>query len=162
MRRVEQHRRLTARVRTFLLRRAQRLPRPPADVFPFFADAANLDRITPPWLHFTIVTPLPIEMAAGRLIDYRLRLHGVPIRWRTRITLWEPPRAFVDEQVRGPYRLWHHEHVLEPIDGGTLSHDRVTYALPGGGLANRLLVDRDLRRIFDYRRDVLAATFGTA
>jgi ligand-binding SRPBCC domain-containing protein len=86
------------------------LPRPLEIVFPFFADAGNLEILTPPWLRFEIVTPRPIAMRAGALIEYRLRLHGVPLRWQSEITAWEPPHRFVDEQRRGPYRAWIHEH----------------------------------------------------
>ena len=90
------------------------------------------------------------------MIDYRLRVHGVPVRWRTEITAWEPPHRFVDDQLRGPYRWWHHEHLFEAVDGGTRAVDRVDYAPTGGRLANRLLVQRDLERIFAYRQRVLA------
>src|SRR5579871_5848818 len=89
----------------------QFLPRPLEEVFPFFADAGNLPILTPPWLHFHILTTRPIEMRRGALIDYRLRIHGLPIRWQSEIVEWDPPHRFVDEQRRGPYRLWHHEHV---------------------------------------------------
>lgn len=136
------------------------LPRTPEELFPFFAEAANLERITPPWLSFRITTPQPIDVRAGTRIDYRLRLHGVPVRWRTRITAWEPPVRFVDEQLRGPYRLWVHEHGLVAGDGGTWCRDRVRYAPPGGALANRLLVARDVTTIFAYRRAALRALFA--
>jgi ligand-binding SRPBCC domain-containing protein len=138
-----------------VLRREQRLPGPPHEVFPFFADAGNLEAITPAWLRFRIVTPRPIAMAAGARIEYRLRLHGVPVRWLTRIEAWEPGVRFVDAQVRGPYRLWHHTHEFEPAgDGGTLMRDTVRYALPLGPLgaaAHRAFVARDLAAIFDHR-----------
>ena len=137
-----------------VLERAQRLEGPPEHVFPFFADAANLERITPPWLGFRVLSPR-VEMREGTLIEYRLRLHGVPVRWRTRIDLWDPPHRFVDRQLSGPYRLWHHTHTFEPDGaGGTLMRDVVRYALPLGplgALAHRLLVRRDLARIFDFR-----------
>jgi ligand-binding SRPBCC domain-containing protein len=128
--------------------------RPIDRVFAFFADAANLERITPPWLRFDIVTPIPIAMGPGTLIDYRLRVRGLPIRWRTRISVWEPPHRFVDEQLRGPYRLWHHEHLFEPHEGGTVCRDVVRYVPPGRWLApliDRLFVRRDVDRIFAYR-----------
>jgi ligand-binding SRPBCC domain-containing protein len=131
------------------------LPLPPEEVFPFFGDALNLEAITPPWLGFRVVTPGPIEMEPGARIEYRLRLHGIPIRWRTTIAVWDPPHRFVDVQLSGPYRMWHHTHDFEPTaDGGTLMRDTVRYALPFGPLgaaAHRLLVRRDLEAIFDYR-----------
>ena len=138
----------------------QWLPRPRAEVFPFFADAANLERLTPPWLEFRILTPRPVAMREGALIDYRLRIRGVPVRWRTRIAAWEPPDRFVDEQVRGPYRLWVHEHLFVERDGGTLCRDEVRYAVPGGALVDRLLVRPDVERIFAWRRRALAELFG--
>jgi ligand-binding SRPBCC domain-containing protein len=141
------------------LEAAIELPRPRADVFPFFADAANLEAITPPWLAFRIVTPLPVEMRAGTIIEYRLRLHGVPLAWRTEIAAWEPPVRFVDRQLHGPYRLWEHEHRFEERDGRTLALDRVRYRARGGRLAGPL-VARDLRRIFAFRQDRLAAVLG--
>jgi ligand-binding SRPBCC domain-containing protein len=142
-------------VKVHLLERSQRIARPPEEVFAFFSDAHNLEAITPDWLRFRIVTPGRIEMAPGALIEYRLRLHGLPIRGLTRIEEWEPGRRFVDVQVRGPYRLWHHTHEFEPDgDGATLVRDRVSYALPLGPLgelAQRAVVARDLDRIFDHR-----------
>lgn len=136
------------------------LPRPVELVFPFFADARNLERITPPFLRFRVLTPEPIEMGVGTLIDYRLRVHGLPLRWRSEITAWDPPHRFVDEQRRGPYRKWHHEHTFEPRDGGTLAKDSVEYAVPGGALVDRLFVRRDVERIFAHRRRVLSELFG--
>lgn len=138
------------------------LPQAPEALFPFFADAANLEAITPPWLRFRITTPSPIEMRVGTSIDYRLRLRGVPIRWRTRIEAWDPPLRFVDRQERGPYRLWRHEHVFERVAAGTRMIDRVAYAAPGGVFVERLLVRRDVARIFAFRAAALAARFGAA
>jgi ligand-binding SRPBCC domain-containing protein len=145
-------------VRVHVLERRQRLPRPPQDVFPFFADAFNLEAITPPWLRFRVVTPEPVTMAEGTLLEYRLRLRGVPIRWLTRIAVWEPPVRFVDVQVSGPYRLWQHTHSFEPDGDGTLMRDRVRYALPLGPLgelAHLALVRRDLDRIFAFRHEAV-------
>lgn len=143
-----------------LLERQQRIQLPVAEAFAFYGDARNLERITPPWLGFKVTTPGPIEMGAGTLIEYRLRLHRVPVRWRTRIEAWEPPRRFVDVQVKGPYSLWEHTHEFEEDGpGATVIRDRVRYAIPFGPLgeiAERALVRRDLRRIFDYRRDAVA------
>lgn len=137
------------------------LPRPRDEVFAFFADAANLDAITPPWVKFRTITPGPIEMRAGTLIDHQLRIHGLPIRWRTKITAWEPPARFVDEQIRGPYRLWIHEHLFEERDGGTLVRDRVRYAAPFDFISHRFLVRPDVERIFAYRTECLKQRFGT-
>jgi ligand-binding SRPBCC domain-containing protein len=136
------------------------LPRPRAEVFPFFADARNLEAITPDWLHFEVLAPGPFEMRTGLRIDYRLRIHGLPLRWQSEITVWEPPHRFVDEQRRGPYRLWRHEHRFAERDGGTLCTDHVRYAVPGGGLVHRLFVRRDVERIFEFRRRKLAERFG--
>src|SRR3712207_6686276 len=135
-----------------LLSRAQRLPGPPEEVFPFFADARNLEAITPPLLRFEVVTPGEIEMGVGTLIQYRLRLRGVPVGWLTSIQAWEPPHRFVDTQVRGPYALWHHTHTfVDDGAGGTLMTDTVRYAIGFGVLgdvAHRLFVKRDVEAIF--------------
>jgi ligand-binding SRPBCC domain-containing protein len=128
------------------------LPRPRAEVFAFFADARNLEAITPPWVNFRILTPAPIDMRVGAQIDYRIRVHGLPLRWRTEITLWEPPFRFADTQLRGPYRRWVHTHAFEEKDGGTLCLDDVSYAVPGGALIERLFVRRDIERIFAHRQ----------
>jgi ligand-binding SRPBCC domain-containing protein len=139
-----------------------RLPRPRDEVFTFFADAMNLQEITPPFLDFRILTPPPIRMEVGTLIDYSLKLRGIPIRWRTRIVEWDPPLRFVDEQVRGPYRLWVHEHRFLEEAGGTRVLDRVRYSVRGGALVNRLFVRREVERIFDYRTGRLRERFGDA
>jgi ligand-binding SRPBCC domain-containing protein len=138
------------------LQREQRLEGSPEEVFPFFADARNLEAITPPPLHFEILTPrVPIEMRVGTFIQYRLRLHGLPVRWDTTIQEWAPPHRFVDVQVRGPYALWHHTHTFATAPGGrTLMTDTVRYAIgfgPLGELVRRALVERDLAAIFDFR-----------
>lgn len=146
-------------MRIHVLERELRLPRPVEDVFPFFADARNLEILTPPWLNLRVITPGVITMAPGILIDYKLRVRGFPVRWQSEITAWEPPHRFVDEQRRGPYRLWVHEHRFEAVDGGTLARDKVEYAVLGGGLVNRLLVVRDLEKIFDYRAETLKGRF---
>jgi ligand-binding SRPBCC domain-containing protein len=143
-----------------VLVREQRLPGSPAAVFPFFADAGNLEAITPPWLSFSIVTPRPIEMRVGTLIEYRLTLHRLPVSWLTRIEEWVPGERFVDMQLVGPYRLWHHTHEFRPDGaGGTVMRDTVRWALPygvAGELARRAFVGRDLERIFDFRRERVA------
>jgi ligand-binding SRPBCC domain-containing protein len=144
-----------------VLEREQRLPGAPATVFAFFADARNLEAITPAWLGFRIVSPAPAQLRVGTLIEYRLTLHRVPVSWLTRIEEWVPGERFVDQQLRGPYALWHHTHEFEPDgSGGTLMRDRVRYALPYGPLgvlARRLFVARDLERIFDFRCQAVAA-----
>jgi ligand-binding SRPBCC domain-containing protein len=137
------------------------LPLPPEELFPFFANAANLDAITPKWLHFRIVTPQPVEMREGALIDYKLRVHGLPLRWRTLIREWNPPHHFVDEQLRGPYRQWIHRHTFEPQNGGTLARDIVHYAVPFDFIAHPLFVRPDIEKIFAYRQEALRKRFGS-
>ncbi len=144
----------------FVLHTEQVIDRPIDEVFAFFADAANLQTITPPWLHFKVMTPSPIEMRVGARIDYRLRIRFVPMRWQSEITAWEPPHRFVDEQRRGPYRLWIHEHTFESQGGGTLVRDIVHYSTPGGGLVNRFFIRPDLKRIFAFRKEALEDIFG--
>jgi ligand-binding SRPBCC domain-containing protein len=149
----------------YVLEREQVLPVGVDEAFAFFGDALNLQRITPAWLHFRVVTPEPIAMAAGTLIAYRLRLHGLPVRWLTRIETWEPGVRFVDVQLRGPYALWHHTHEFTAQGAQTLMRDRVRYALPLGPLgraAHAVLVRRDLERIFDFRQAAVAAHFAPA
>ena len=149
--------------RVHVLAREQVVPRAPEDAFKFFADAFALARITPPWLDFQVITPAPLEMAEGTLIEYALRLRRVPIKWLTRIEVWEPPLRFVDVQLRGPYRLWEHTHSFVPRGAGTAIVDRVRYGLPLGPLgelARIAIVDRDLERIFDYRREAISELLG--
>jgi ligand-binding SRPBCC domain-containing protein len=136
------------------------LAKPVEEVFAFFANARNLQAITPDWLNFEVLTPEPIAMRQGALIDYRLRLRGFPIRWTTEITAWEPPVRFVDEQRRGPYRIWIHEHRFKSRDGGTLATDLVRYNPPGGWLIDCLFVRKDVEAIFRYRREKLLGFFG--
>ena len=139
------------------------LPRPQDEVFAFFANAENLQRITPPELAFRILTPVPIDIGEGTLIDYRLRLFGVPFNWRTRIVEWQPDERFVDEQLSGPYRSWRHLHTFAGCEEGTMMTDRVEYRLPlqPAGAFALPLVRRQLDRIFRYRanaiRRILAA-----
>jgi ligand-binding SRPBCC domain-containing protein len=131
--------------------------------FAFFADAYNLEVLTPPWLGFRILTPRPIRMRRGTTIEYVLTTHRLPFRWRTEIVEWEPGRRFVDRQVKGPFRLWEHTHAFEERPDGTLIRDTVLYRMPYGPLgeiARRVLVARDLERIFDYRRDAVARLLG--
>jgi ligand-binding SRPBCC domain-containing protein len=139
--------------------REQLVPRPLDEVFDFFAQAANLERITPPWLGFGLLTPEPVEMALGTIIKYRLRVHGIPLQWTSRIERWESGRAFEDVQVKGPYRVWRHRHEFRPAGGGTLVQDHVRYALPLGPLgelAHAMFVERDLARIFAFRHAEVA------
>ncbi len=146
-----------------LLEREQLVPRPVDEVFDFFAQARNLERITPPWLGFEVLTPGPVEMRSGTLIEYRLRVHAVPVRWISRIEEWDSGRLFVDRQLRGPYRLWHHRHEFVASAEGTVVRDRVRYALPLGllgELAHAAFVRRDLERIFDFRRAAVAQLLG--
>lgn len=141
------------------IEREQTLDRPLDEVFDFFGEARNLEQITPPWLHFQVLTPDPIPMHPGTRIEYRLRLHAVPLRWVSRIEAWDPGCAFVDRQVRGPYRLWHHLHEFRTSPQGTVVTDRVHYALPFGpvgSLAHAALVKRELSRIFDFRHQAVA------
>jgi len=150
-------------VSAHLLEREQLIARPLDEVFDFFARAGNLERITPAWLKFTLESGEPAQITAGTVIAYRLALHGVPLRWVSRIEEWEPRRQFVDVQLAGPYRRWHHRHMFEPVDGGTKVTDRVEYELghgPLGELAWTLFVRRDLNRIFDYRRRAIAELLG--
>jgi ligand-binding SRPBCC domain-containing protein len=138
------------------------LPRPRKEVFEFFANALNLEEITPSWLTFRVVTPTPIYMQRGTEIEYRLRVRGIPVRWQSRITVWDPPHCFVDEQIRGPYRAWIHEHRFTEKSRGTLCEDSVQYAPLGGALVNKLFVERDIRKIFAYRSERLQGFFQEA
>jgi ligand-binding SRPBCC domain-containing protein len=131
------------------------IPHSITDVFDFFARPENLESLTPPWLHFQIVTPKPVPIYEGAFIDYRLKLHGFPMKWKTKITDWEPPVRFVDLQLKGPYRMWRHEHTFLEQDNGTLVRDKVEYAVFGGALINRFFVQKDVERIFQYRLDRL-------
>lgn len=149
----------------YRIERRQHIPARVEEVFAFFADAGNLDRLTPPWLGFRILSALPVAMAEGTLIDYRIRWKVVPLRWRTRIESWQPPHRFVDTQVRGPYRLWHHTHTFEPEGEGTRMSDVVRYRLPLGALlspVHPLLIRPDLEAIFDFRRAAIEDVFGAA
>ena len=146
-----------------VLRREQIVQKPLREVFDFFERPENLSRITPASLGFSILTPGPIVMRVGTLLDYQIRLLGIPVRWRTLITAYDPPFRFTDEQLRGPYDFWHHTHTFEEISGGTRLRDEVHYAMgmgPLGGLLNTLYVKRSLARIFDHRAAVIADYFA--
>jgi ligand-binding SRPBCC domain-containing protein len=153
-------------MRTHLLERSQTVAIAPEQAFALYADARNLGPMTPPWLHFHVTNAEPVTMEPGAILTYRLRLHGVPIRWTTRIETWEPSARFVDIQLHGPYALWEHTHEFEPDgSGGAVIRDRVRYAIPYGPLgeiAHLLFVRRDLERIFDYRATAFARLVATA
>ena len=141
-------------MKPYRLFREQMIARPIDEVFQFFADAQNLEKLTPPWLSFQILTPLPIAMHAGAIIQYALRLHGIPVRWTTAITEWMPPLEFVDVQLVGPYVMWHHRHRFEAIGEQTRMTDEIHYVLPYGWLgrlAHNAFVARDLAAIFEFR-----------
>jgi len=138
-----------------------RIAKPLDEVFSFFADAHNLQKLTPEWLDFQVLTPKPVEMQVGKLIDYKLRIHGLPVRWRSEITVWEPPIRFVDKQRKGPYRAWIHEHRFRQQDGDTIVEDDVRYGVLGGALVNKLLVERDVRKIFQHRAICMRRIFDS-
>lgn len=143
--------------------RSQRVPRPLDEVFAFYADAEKLELLTPRFLRFRILSPTPVAMGVGARIDYALSLFGVPLRWRTCITDWQPGVRFVDEQESGPYAYWRHTHAFTADGDGTLIHDQVEYALPFGPLgrlAHGLFVRRTLERIFDHRHDAVERAFA--
>ncbi len=141
------------------LTRELTLDLPIARVFDFFADAGNLERITPPELNFNIITPRPIDIKQGTLIDYKLKMRGIPMKWRTEISVWEPPFRFVDQQLRGPYSQWIHTHTFTEISPSqTLMEDEVRYRLPFEPLGDiaHFFVKSELAYIFDYRQKVVA------
>ena len=146
----------------FQVHQEQLLSYPIEQVFRFFASPENLNLLTPPWANFSILSPQPIEMVVGTIIEYRIRLRGVPVNWRSEITEWQPPFAFCDVQRRGPYRFWVHRHTFEEKPGGTLVTDHVDYGVLGGALVNRLFVAGELRRIFTYRKTRLHELFPDA
>jgi len=149
-------------MRTFLLERKQLIPRKPEDVFPFFEDPSNLDRLTPPGLRLRIQSSVTDKIKPGTEINYSLRWLGIPLRWRTVITRYRPPTEFVDTQVKGPYLLWHHTHTFRSVEGGTEMADVVRYQLPLGFLGSfvhTLVVRRQLERIFDYRAAAVSSIF---
>jgi ligand-binding SRPBCC domain-containing protein len=151
------------RMTPYVLKREQWVPRPLEEVFAFFAKPENLERITPPHLSFHIITPPPLVMREGALLDYVIRLRGLPMRWTTLITDYDPPHRFVDVQLRGPYSYWHHTHTFEAVDGGTRLGDEVRYLLPFGplgSLVHGLMVRRDVEAIFAYRNQVIGEFFG--
>ena len=148
-------------MQTYLLEREQWLPGPIDQVFLFFSRPENLHAITPPWLDFRMVEA-PADLAEGSLIRYRLRWHGIPIRWTTEISEWNPPQSFVDRAVSGPYAMWNHEHWFVAKNGGTTMRDRVTYGLPfgwAGSMAHWLLVQGDMEKLFALRAEAMRRLF---
>ena len=140
-----------------------KINKPVDEVFLFFSKAENLEQLTPSWLHFQILTALPIEMKAGALIDYRITLYKIPIFWRTEITLWDPAYRFVDSQIKGPYKKWIHEHTFMEVEGGCLITDKVQYQLYAWILSpiiDRLFVRKEIKKIFNYRMDKIKALFS--
>lgn len=138
------------------------IPRPLEEVFDFFSKAENLNRITPADLHFRFLSPLPVKIKKGTTIDYRIRISGIPFRWRTLISEWEPPYRFTDEQIRGPYRMWIHQHTFTAVEGGTLMKDKVQFLSPGfflEPLVNRLFVEHRVKAIFAYREKIMKEIF---
>lgn len=142
-------------MKTFTLTTEHQIEKPLDEVFSFFSNAHNLTEITPPHMHLMVLTPPPIEMEVGTLIDYRFKLRGIPVRWQTEITKWDPPHFFADEQRRGPYQCWIHQHKFVESEGATLVQDEVEYAVLGGQLINKLFVRPDIEKIFQYRSSKL-------
>ncbi len=152
-------------MKTYCLERETYIRRPLREVFEFFSRPENLARITPPRLGFRMLTPSPIPMMPGALIDYTIRVMGFRVGWRTRISAYDPPHRFVDEQVRGPYAFWRHTHTFSERDGGTVIRDRVEYGMPLGAIGSavrRLTVRRQLEQIFDFRGGAIAKLFEGA
>ena len=146
--------------RAYILTSTVTFPVSRETLFDFFSDAFQLEQITPSWLNFKVLTERPIVIQPGTLIDYKLRLRGIPIRWTTEISTWDPPFSFTDRQLKGPYYLWEHFHTFEEVENGTLVSDHVKYRAPGGALVHALLVKNDLRKIFEYRRDRMLVLFA--
>ena len=142
-------------MKTFTLSTEQLIEKPRDEVFSYFSDAHNLTEIAPPWLKLVVITPPPIEMQIGTLIDYRLKLRGIPLRWQSEITEWNPPQEFVDEQRKGPYRSWIHTHTFVETAEGTIVGDRVEYAVLGGQFVDKLFVRPDIEKTFKYRSERL-------
>lgn len=148
-----------SREKLFVLQSSVILEHSPETLFEFFSNAFNLEEITPPWLNFKLLTAAPIDIRQNCLIDYSIRLRGIPIRWRTQIADWSPPHSFVDRQLKGPYLLWEHLHTFEKVPEGTLVRDEVRYRVPGGRLVNWFMVKNDLIRIFEFRRNRMLEVF---
>ena len=141
----------------------QFIPHPINRVFGFFSKPENLEKITPNTLHFKILADLPIDMKVDQEIDYKIRIRGIPMRWRSKILSYDPPNSFIDEQIKGPYALWHHTHNFIEKDGGTYIHDIVKYKIPYGFIGrflNKVWISKDLNSIFSYRKHEIAKFFN--
>ena len=141
-------------MKTYILKKESFINKSPDEVFAFFSRPENLEKVTPKHLQFKILTSLPVEIHAGSIIDYQIKIYGIPFSWRTEIAVWEPTHRFVDIQVKGPYRVWIHEHRFEKYGTGTRMLDTLEYVVPGGWFApliHRLFVKKDLESIFNYR-----------
>jgi ligand-binding SRPBCC domain-containing protein len=133
-----------------------------SEVFEFFSNAENLNKITPPDMQFKILTPLPIIIKKGTLIDYKIKVNGIPFKWQTEISEREPNKRFVDKQLKGPYRVWIHEHTFEEKDGKTIMNDHVQFLSPGWFLEpiiNKLFIEKKVKGIFAYREKILTNLF---
>lgn len=149
-------------MKVYTLSRQQTLPRPLSEVFAFFQNPENLGQLTPPELRFQILTPPPLIMRNGTVLDYLIHIRGVPVRWRTLITGYDPPHKFVDEQLLGPYDFWHHTHTFTASGDGTLIEDKVRYTMPFGPLGrlvHSLFVNRQLENVFAYRAQAIVNWF---
>lgn len=150
-------------MKLYKLKRSQLIKRDRSEVFDFFKSPENLERITPPDVGFVILTPRPIKMHTGAVLDYTIKLLGIKVRWTTLITEYEEPSGFSDISIKGPYSFWHHRHIFEETTDGTVMHDEVTYSLPFGiigRLAHGLWVRLQLEKIFDYRAEVINEVFS--
>ena len=151
-------------MKTYTFKKEQEISKNILEVFDFFSRPENLSIITPPKMQFNIMTPSPIEMKDGALIDYTVKILGLPIKWRTLITKYDPPNIFIDQQLKGPYSLWHHTHTFKKInDNETLIGDTVIYAVPFsfiGSIVHSIYIKRDLERIFSYRTKKIKEIFN--
>ncbi|MGA0333450.1 MAG: SRPBCC family protein [Kiritimatiellia bacterium] len=146
--------------RTTVLHTSQWLPYPVEEVFAFFSRPENLQRLTPSQLQFQILTPDPIVMREGVQLDYKLKVHNIPLRWTSLISNWNPPHEFTDKQLKGPYKVWVHSHRFRTEGNGTQVDDHIQFRAPGGKLLEKLIVQRDLASIFNYRQKILSEIFG--
>lgn len=147
----------------YKLVKSQFIDTPINEVFSFFEKPENLQEITPPYLNFKIITPSPIKMEEGQVISYKIKLRGIPLTWKSLISLYDPPNSFIDEQIRGPYAIWHHTHTFKEEDGGTMIEDEVKYAIPFsiiGRICNHLFIKNDLNKIFQYRKEKISLIFN--